>query len=146
LLHVGVVSGHRKKAILRIHGGLTAVSVNRGDRLETSTGEDLAVSVEGFWNVAVKTPLGTRRTVLEIWTADGGLQGLSRGEKEQLTLEGLHREGNRLTWSQNITKPMRMVLSFDVTVDGDEMNGTARGGPMPAATVSGSRAAAPQNT
>lgn len=103
------------------------------------------MSVEGFWNVAIKTPLGTRRTVLELFTADGVLQGISRGEKEQLTLNELTQEGNQLSWSQNITKPMRMVLSFDVVIDGDEMTGTARGGPMPASTVSGSRAPAPQN-
>jgi hypothetical protein len=103
------------------------------------------VSVEGFWNVAIKTPLGTRRTVLELFTADGILQGISRGEKEQLTLNELTQDGNQLSWSQNITKPMRMVLSFDVVIDGDEMSGTARGGPMPASNVSGSRASAPQN-
>ncbi|MFG2049446.1 hypothetical protein ACGFIW_18685 [Micromonospora sp. NPDC048935] len=101
--------------------------------------------VEGFWDVAIKTPLGTRRTQLELFTADGVLQGISRGEKEQLTLNDLSQDGNRLTWYQNITKPMRMVLSFDVTIDGDDMTGTASGGPMPAAKVSGSRAAAPQN-
>jgi hypothetical protein len=103
------------------------------------------MSVEGFWNVAIRTPLGTRRTVLELFTADGVLQGISRGEKEQLTLEELTRDGNRLSWSQHITKPMRMVLSFDVVIEGDDMTGTASGGPMPSAKVSGSRAPAPQN-
>lgn len=103
------------------------------------------MSVEGFWDVSIKTPLGTRRTVLELFTADGVLKGISRGEKEQLTLNELTQDGNRLSWSQNITKPMRMVLSFDVTIDGDAMTGTARGGPMPAAAVSGSRAATDQN-
>ncbi|SCG58945.1 hypothetical protein [Micromonospora halophytica] len=102
------------------------------------------MSVEGFWKVAVATPFGTRRTELELFTKDGALQGISRGEKETLTLKDLRLEGDRLSWYQSITKPMRMDLVFDVVVDGDEMTGTARGGPMPAAKVSGHRETAAQ--
>lgn len=97
------------------------------------------MSVEGFWNVTVATPLGRRTTVLELYTEDGALRGISRGEKEQLTLKALQQDDNRLTWYQSITKPMRMDLAFDVIVDGDEMTGTAKGGPMPVAKVRGHR-------
>lgn len=102
------------------------------------------MSVEGFWKVAVSTPLGTRHTVLELFTKDGALQGISRGEKEQLTLNDLRLEGDRLSWYQSITRPMRMNLAFDVVIDGDDMTGTARGGPMPASKVSGRREPAAQ--
>ena len=97
------------------------------------------MSVEGFWKLAVATPLGTRHTVLELYTEDGVLKGISHGEKEKLVLQDLEWEGGNLSWYQSITKPMRMVLVFEVQVDGDEMNGTARGGPMPASKVSGRR-------
>ncbi|MFF0820158.1 hypothetical protein ACFYUR_07180 [Micromonospora haikouensis] len=83
------------------------------------------MSVEGFWKVAVATPFGVRRTELELFSKDGVLQGISRGEKETLTLNDLTLEGNRLSWYQSIKKPMRMDLAFDVTIDGDEMTGTA---------------------
>ncbi|NLU79179.1 hypothetical protein HCA58_12485 [Micromonospora sp. HNM0581] len=102
------------------------------------------MSVEGLWKVAVATPFGTRRTELELFTRDDVLQGISRGEKETLTLNDLRLEGQRLSWYQSITKPMRMDLVFEVVVDGDEMTGTARGGPMPAAKVSGRREPATQ--
>jgi hypothetical protein len=36
-------------------------------------------------------------------------------------------EGNRLTWAQSITKPMRLNLTFDVTIDGDQIHGTSKG-------------------
>ncbi|WP_223874624.1 hypothetical protein [Salinispora fenicalii] len=102
------------------------------------------VSVEGFWKVAVSTPLGTRHTVLELSTKDGVLQGISRGEKEELVLNDLRQSGDRLYWYQSITKPIRMKLVFDVTIDGDDMSGTAKGGPMPPAEVRGHREPAPQ--
>ncbi|MFY1636729.1 hypothetical protein ACN27F_26205 [Solwaraspora sp. WMMB335] len=97
------------------------------------------MSVEGFWAVTVSTPLGTRRTVLELFTRDGALQGISRGEKEHLELQDLRLDGDQLSWYQSITKPIRMNLAFEVVIDGDEMTGTAKGGPMPAAKVSGRR-------
>jgi hypothetical protein len=102
------------------------------------------VSVEGFWNLAVSTPLGTRKTVLELYTEDGVLKGISRGEKEQLVLQDLRQEGERLSWYQSITRPLRMDLVFDVTISGDDMTGTAKGGPMPAGKVSGRREPAAQ--
>ena len=102
------------------------------------------MSVEGFWKVAVSTPLGTRHTVLELFTRDGVLRGISRGEKEELVLNDLVLEGDRMSWYQSITKPIRMNLAFDVVVEGDEMTGTAKGGPMPAAKVSGRREPAAQ--
>jgi hypothetical protein len=99
--------------------------------------------VEGFWKVAVSTPLGTRNTVLELFTENGVLRGISHGEKEKLTLQDLEWDGSRLTWYQSITKPMRMNLIFSVVIEGDELNGTAKGGPMPASKVSGRRESAP---
>ncbi|MEV6520952.1 hypothetical protein [Longispora sp. NPDC051575] len=102
------------------------------------------MSVEGFWKVAVSTPLGTRHTVLELFTEDGVLQGISRGEKEELILKDLRLEGDKLSWYQSIKRPMRMDLSFDLVVDGDDMTGTAKGGIMPASKVTGRREPAAQ--
>ena len=102
------------------------------------------MAVEGSWKVAVSTPLGTRHTVLELFTRDGVLQGISRGEKEELVMQDLQLAGDRLSWYQSITRPMRMNLVFDVVTDGDDMTGTAKGGPMPAGKVSGRRVVASQ--
>lgn len=102
------------------------------------------MSVEGFWKLAVSTPLGTRHTVLELYTEDSVLRGISRGEKEQLVLQDLQQDGDQLSWYQSITRPLRMDLAFHVVVRGDEMTGTAKGGPMPAGKVSGRREPTPQ--
>jgi hypothetical protein len=101
------------------------------------------VAIDGFWNVAIKTPVGTRRTVIEFYTAAGVLKGVSRNGKDELTLNELTEADSRLTWWTNVTKPMRMVMSFDVEIDGDTMTGTAKGGPMSSAKVTGTRTQGP---
>jgi hypothetical protein len=48
--------------------------------------------------------------------------------------------GNHLTWSQAITKPLRLNLDFDVTIDGDTLSGTSKAGRLPRSKVVGTRA------
>jgi hypothetical protein len=48
-------------------------------------------------------------------------------------------EGERVTWKQSITKPLRLNLDFDVIVVGDTMHGHSRAGRLPKSTVSGER-------
>ncbi len=44
-----------------------------------------------------------------------------------------------LTWLQNVTKPLRLSLKFEVVVRGDEMSGTAKAGLLPASRLTGVR-------
>jgi hypothetical protein len=43
------------------------------------------------------------------------------------------------TWKQRITKPVKLHLRFEVTVDGDVMIGTARADVSPASRLEGNR-------
>jgi hypothetical protein len=40
----------------------------------------------------------------------------------------------RLTWRQAVTKPLRLNLAFDVTVEGDTLSGVSKAGRLPAVT------------
>ncbi len=99
------------------------------------------MSVEGTWNLVVDTPLGKQRAVLELSTHDGVLRGVARDERhgEEITLTDLVVDGDRLTWAQSITKPLRLNLVFDVTVGGDEMTGHSKAGRLPRSKVIGHR-------
>jgi hypothetical protein len=50
-------------------------------------------------------------------------------------------DGDRVTWRQSITRPMRLHLTFDVTVAGDELTGRSKTGRLPASKVTGRRGA-----
>ncbi|HEV8570211.1 MAG TPA: hypothetical protein VGQ92_24520 [Actinoplanes sp.] len=100
--------------------------------------------VDGTWNLRIDTPIGTQSAELTLSTADGRLRGVARdlrhGEEVQLT--DLVLDGDRLTWAQSITKPMRLTLTFEVTVTGGEMTGRAKAGRLPSSRVTGHRAVA----
>ncbi|GAF44646.1 hypothetical protein [Rhodococcus wratislaviensis] len=97
------------------------------------------MSVDGTWNVVIATPIGKQRVELTFVTQDGELRGTARGDSEEVPLTDPALDGNRLTWSQSITTPLRLHLKFDVVVEGDEMTGKSTAGRLPSSKVSGRR-------
>ncbi|MGP8297247.1 hypothetical protein ACTPOK_04665 [Streptomyces inhibens] len=98
------------------------------------------MSVEGTWNIVIATPIGQQQAVLRLFSEDGALRGVATGEAEEVPLSDLTLQAaDRLTWRQSITRPMRLSLSFDVAVHGDELTGTAKAGRLPATKVTGRR-------
>jgi hypothetical protein len=96
----------------------------------------------GLWDVTIDTPIGKMAVVFDISEHDGTIQGTASSDRETVDFLDAVAEGDRLTWTQKVTTPMRLTLKFDVTVNGDTMNGTSKAGPLPASKVYGSRTAA----
>ncbi len=83
------------------------------------------MSVQGKWNITIKTPMGDRSGVLELIVDGAKLSGsLSDGEHFAAIADG-RIDGNKLTWSAKIAKPMRMSFKFSATVDADHIHGSA---------------------
>ncbi|MFB2580871.1 hypothetical protein ACEXQD_06440 [Herbiconiux sp. P15] len=101
--------------------------------------------LSGTWNLSLRTPIGTMHATMTfaetggVWTGtadDGTGPGIPlRAITTETTADGEH-----VTWSQSITKPLRLNLDFDVVVAGDQMTGHSRAGKLPRTTVSGTRA------
>ncbi|WP_067179560.1 hypothetical protein [Microtetraspora niveoalba] len=97
------------------------------------------MSVEGTWDLSISTPIGRIKAVAEFRREDAVLVGTARGAGEEVPLNDVVLDGDRLTWRQAITKPMRLNLAFAVTIDGDSLTGTSKAGRLPASKVTGER-------
>ncbi|WP_030802175.1 hypothetical protein [Streptomyces sp. NRRL S-337] len=100
--------------------------------------------LEGTWNLSISTPIGKMKAVVELREQDGVLTGVAHGAGEEVPLNDVALDGDRLTWKQAVTKPMRLNLAFDVTVDGDALQGTSKAGRLPSSKVTGERRTAPE--
>jgi len=97
------------------------------------------MSVEGTWDLSISTPIGKIKAVVGIKSEGGALTGTAHGAGEEVPLRDLVHNSGQLTWTQAITKPMRLNLAFAVTVTGDTMTGTSRAGHLPSSKVTGQR-------
>ncbi|WP_416960018.1 hypothetical protein [Streptomyces sp. Agncl-13] len=71
---------------------------------------------------------------------DGGeFTGVAHGAGEEVPLQDVVVDGDRVTWKQAVTKPLRLNLTFAVTVEGDALTGMSRAGRLPASKVTGRR-------
>ena len=95
--------------------------------------------VDGKWNVTIKTPAGDKSGVLELKTEGTILTGSMSGPDHFAQINEGKVNGNQLSWSAKITKPMRLSLKFTATVEADRISGAAKH-LLGKATFTGSRA------
>lgn len=102
------------------------------------------MSIDGDWDVTIKTPIGTLAVHYVFTHGPVGLAGTATYKDETVVLQDITstETQSRLTWRQSVNKPMRLNLSFDVTVDGDVMSGHSRAGRLPRSAVAGTRRSA----
>jgi hypothetical protein len=97
------------------------------------------VNVVGDWDVTIKTPIGSLAVIYTFTEQDGTVAGIATAKDEKVPLQGIVVDGQRVTWRQSVTKPMRLNLDFDVVVDGDRLTGHSRAGRLPRSAVTGRR-------
>ncbi len=81
--------------------------------------------------------MGKQVVSYDISDAGGELTGTATQGAEVAPLIGLATSANRLTWTQNVTRPMKLTLRFDVTIEGDTMIGTTKAGVLPSSKLTG---------
>jgi hypothetical protein len=96
------------------------------------------MSILGEWDVTIKTPIGSL-AVAYTFADDGGITGTATGKGETVPLRDIVVDGQRVTWKQSVTKPIRLNLEFDVVVDGERLNGHSKAGRLPRSAVTGVR-------
>ena len=101
------------------------------------------MSVVGEWDVTIETPIGSLAVVYTFTTDGDDIAGSATGQGETVPLRNIavanEPGGQRVTWRQAVTKPMRLNLSFDVVIDGDRLAGHSRAGRLPRSAVTGVR-------
>jgi len=99
---------------------------------------DIRMTATGSWKITLSTPMGPQ-DMTGIFTANGS--ALTGSIESPLGSEAISGtvDGDTLKWDMNVTKPMPLTLSFDITVDGDTLAGTCKLGMFGNGGVSGVR-------
>lgn len=98
------------------------------------------MSAEGTWNTTIDTPMGKQQGKLVFAQADGGWDGTSiTPDGEEAKLVNLVVDDNNVSWEQTVTKPMKLNVKVNITIDGDKFSGKAKPGMFPAVNMTGER-------
>jgi len=100
------------------------------------------MSFAGTWNLTITSPMGVQRVTLELTALESSVSGTASIGSATAPLQDPVLEGDRLRYSVDITKPMKLTLKFDLTRAGDTLQGTAKAGFFVSAEVTGERAVA----
>lgn len=98
------------------------------------------MSLDGSWNIVLKTPIGDQASTLTIATKDGALSGSLSSPAGAAPLRDGKAEGNKGSWKADITQPVALTLEFSAEADGDRISGNAKLGVFGNASFSGTRA------
>ena len=99
------------------------------------------MNAAGSWKVTLSTPMGAQVMQLHIATRDETFTGRIESPMGDMDIAG-SAKGNALNWVVEVTRPMKLKVTFDVVVEGDAMSGTAKMGFMGKAKLTGERLAA----
>lgn len=98
------------------------------------------MKADGIWAITLATKLGAQALQLHIVTQGSNFTGRIDSPMGSIDVAG-ESSGNTLRWDMKITKPIAMKASYDLTIDGDTLSGTARLGLLGKARVTGERCA-----
>jgi cytochrome P450 len=85
-------------------------------------------SAEGTWTLTVNSPTGPMVTTLTLERVDGVLTGTQSGQGVTSPIKGAKLEGNKLSWINEVTKPMKLKVEFAGVIDGNTLSGKVKTG------------------
>ena len=96
------------------------------------------MTATGKWSATIETPMGPQTREMTFNVDGHAFTGTVSAKDGPRPISG-KVDGNKLTWSSDVTDPMPLTLDFDVTVTGDALAGTVKLGNFGNATVKGTR-------
>jgi len=97
------------------------------------------MSADGTWKTTVNSPMGVQEATLTVKTDGASFTGQMVGRMGTQDISGAV-DGDKLSWSTQMTQPFPITLEFNVTVSGDSMEGSVKAGAFGSSPLKGVRA------
>lgn len=100
------------------------------------------MSVAGSYDCVTKSPMGDQKSTFTVVPSDDSttFTGSNQGAMGAMDVEDGKIDGNKLTWTMNMTVPMPMKLEGEATVEGDQLTGNVNAGAFGSMAMTGERA------
>ena len=100
------------------------------------------MAVDGTWKITVDTPMGAQEGTLTLKAEGSTLSGSQQSSTGgTMAVQNGKVDGNKLTWTSEMTQPFAIKLEFTATVNGNAMTGEVKAGNFGTSPLRGTRAA-----
>lgn len=99
----------------------------------------MSSNVDGAYDCITKTPMGDQQSVFTVISDGDRFNGTNAGPLGSLDVKDGKVDGNRLSWTMEMTMPMPMTLSCEAIVTDGKINGTIDAGAFGQLTMTGTR-------
>lgn len=96
------------------------------------------MSATGNWKITLATPMGPQEMTATLNESGDKLTGRLESAMGSEDVDGTVA-GNKLAWTTKVSKPLPIDLTFDVTVEGDQLTGSVKLGMFGNAGLAGER-------
>ena len=86
------------------------------------------MSVDGVWNLVVKSPMGDQTSTMSFKAEGGVLTGTATAQGVEDPVANGKIDGDSLTWSNNVKTPFPMTLEFTGKLEGEALSGSVKAG------------------
>jgi hypothetical protein len=98
------------------------------------------MSCTGHWKIVINSPMGDQQSSLALAESGNKLTGTQSSKFGSGNILNGAVDGNKATWSIEITQPLAMTLEFWAQIEGSEMSGVVKLGAFGESRFKGSRA------
>ena len=95
--------------------------------------------VDGKWNCTVDSPMGEQEFVLTVVSNGDSFSGSAEGNIGSKDIPEGVVDGNELSWTMQISKPMPVTLTCRATVSCDSLEGKVKAGIFGSFPIRGTR-------
>jgi hypothetical protein len=97
------------------------------------------MSMDGSWKVTIKGPMGAMATTLVIKSDGDSFIGTQSGQGQSSAITDGKVAGDQVTWSNQITTPMKMKFEYSGVLAGNQISGKVKAGFMGSFPFTGAR-------
>lgn len=87
----------------------------------------MTASPAGNWKCTIETPMGEQEFDLMLEVEGTGFSGTATNGDDGKQVSG-DVDGDTLSWTMSVSKPMPLSLDCTATVDGDDLTGKVKAG------------------
>jgi hypothetical protein len=95
--------------------------------------------VDGVYDCVTKTPMGDQASTFTVVSNGTSFHGTNAGVLGSVDISNGKVDGNLITWTMELTLPMKMSLEGEAIIEDDKLTGTITAGAFGAMAITGNR-------